>query len=166
MGLAIVGAIALQGSSLITPYFGLDVHSFILATLGVLAGFQLVIFGIAAALYGVQAGAKAETWLVMISSLRVRMSAAGVGLLLAVGGLLVTTAISVQWLGHRRPRSLPVRGSCVGSHRDGGLAIGFRGALYLDFRGADQVVRRHPGHECGAGAGGAGPLGGRLSQCE
>jgi hypothetical protein len=55
----------LSKTAIVTPYFGLDVHSFILALLGILSGFQLVIFGTAAALYSVEAGCMPCKWLVI-----------------------------------------------------------------------------------------------------
>lgn len=95
---AVVGAVVLSERGLVTPYFGLGVHSFILATLGTLAGFQLVVFGLAAKLYGVEIGCRPDPWLVRISSVRVRMGAAGIGLLLALAGVTWIASMGFEWL--------------------------------------------------------------------
>ena len=53
---SITGAIWLSQGDVETSYLGLSIHSFIVAALGVLAAFQFTVFGVAAALYGVEAG--------------------------------------------------------------------------------------------------------------
>ena len=59
MAISVTGAILLSNGP-VSPFFlGLDNNSFIVAALGVLAAFQLTIFGVAAALYGVEAGKRA-----------------------------------------------------------------------------------------------------------
>lgn len=45
MGLSIAYALILNEHPIVTPCFGLDIHSFILAFLDNLTGFQLVTFG-------------------------------------------------------------------------------------------------------------------------
>jgi hypothetical protein len=100
MAIATIGAITLSTSALVTPYFGLNVHSFILAALGILAGFQLVVFGIAAALYTVQSGCPARPWMVRVSSARVRLAGAGLGLLLSILGLIWLVSMVSGWLAH------------------------------------------------------------------
>ena len=69
----------------VTSYLGLSIHSFIVAALGVLAGFQLIIFGLAAALYGVEAGKPAPAWLLRVVSVRFRIGMGVLGLLLMLG---------------------------------------------------------------------------------
>jgi hypothetical protein len=98
MTIATIGAVTLSTSSLVTPYFGLDVHSFILAALGTLAGFQLVTFGLAAALYGVQTGCPPRPWLVWASSARVRLGSAVLGLLLSMCGAIWLVSMGSGWL--------------------------------------------------------------------
>ncbi|HEY3193280.1 MAG TPA: glycosyltransferase family 2 protein, partial [Solirubrobacterales bacterium] len=55
MAISVTGAILLSNGPVHTSYLGLNIHGFIVAALGLLAAFQLVIFGVAAALYGVEA---------------------------------------------------------------------------------------------------------------
>jgi hypothetical protein len=98
MVVGVLGAIVLCRSALVTPYFGLDVHSFILAALGILGGFQLVVFGLAAKLYSIEVGCKPDRWMVRVSAVRSRMTAAGAGLLLFVAGLIWTATMAVEWL--------------------------------------------------------------------
>ena len=98
MTLGIIGAAILADNNIITPYFGLDVHSFILATLGTLSGFQLVIFGMSAALYAVEAGYRPRTWLIWLSSVYMRMGMALLGSLLTLMGFADTMNLIANWL--------------------------------------------------------------------
>lgn len=100
MGVAVAGAVVLRTRALVTPYFGLDVHSFILASLGVLAGFQLAVFGLAARLYSIETGCRPGPWLVRLSSARLRLGAAGIGLGLFVGAVAWIAHMGHQWLAH------------------------------------------------------------------
>lgn len=95
--LAVIGAVVLSENPLITPYFGLDVHSFILATLGILGGFQLVVFGIAASLYSVEVGYKPSRWLSIISSAPVRLGVSTVGLVLIIYEFLHILILAGDW---------------------------------------------------------------------
>ena len=99
LGISLAGAVALSGGTVETPYFGLALHSFIVAALGTLAGMQLVIFGLAAALFGVEVGYHPPGWLVALSSRRVRLTAAGLGaaITLACSGELAY--LVGQWIG-------------------------------------------------------------------
>src|SRR5262249_35092117 len=92
------GALLLKQGPLVTPYLGLNIHSFILASLGVLAGFQLIVFGLAAALYGAEAGYRAPRWLRLVSSHKVRLSAALVGLAFAGLASLQILGLINGWL--------------------------------------------------------------------
>lgn len=83
MGLALVGAGMLSVGPVITPYFGLSIHSFMVLTLGVLAAFQLIVFGMAAALYRVEAGYKPARWLAFISARPTRLGVAALGVFMA-----------------------------------------------------------------------------------
>ena len=96
--LSLGGAIALSGGTVETPYFGLAVNSFIVAALGTLAGLQLVIFGIAAALFGVEVGYRPPGWLVALSSRRVRLSFAAGGALVAAGAGVEAAVLIGGWL--------------------------------------------------------------------
>jgi len=97
MLVAILGAVVLEQGPVITPMFGLSIHSFIVATLGVLAAFQLVIFGMAAALYGVEAGYQPPRWLVRLSSRPVRLGGATLGLLMALVAATQVMYTATAW---------------------------------------------------------------------
>lgn len=97
MALALGGAFLLGRAPIITPFFGLDVHSFIVAVLGGVASFQLVVFGVAAALYGVEAGYRPARWLVWISSRPVRLSGALLGVIMVVTSAVYVLALIVRW---------------------------------------------------------------------
>lgn len=97
MFLALGGAFLLAQSAIITPFFGLDIHSFIVAILGGVASFQLIVFGMAAALYGVEAGYKPARWLIRLSTRPVRLGGALLGFL-AVGFAAVYIGVLVwRW---------------------------------------------------------------------
>lgn len=98
MALALGGALLLSQAPIITPFFGLDVHSFIVALLGGLASFQLMVFGMAAALYGVEAGYQPARWLLAMSSRPVRLSSAVLGLGLVAVAALYVIALIWRWL--------------------------------------------------------------------
>jgi glycosyltransferase involved in cell wall biosynthesis len=98
MVLALSGAAILSRGPVITPYFGLSIHSYIVATLGALAAFQLIIFGMASALYGVEVGYRPPRWLVFLSSRPLRLAAGGLGLLLAVAAAAAVGRLIVRWL--------------------------------------------------------------------
>jgi glycosyltransferase involved in cell wall biosynthesis len=100
MAVSITGAILLSNGP-VTPFFlGLDKNSFIVAALGVLAAFQLTIFGVAAALYGVEAGKRPPWWLLRVISVRFRLGVAGLGMLLMVGSLAKLIQLTIRWAGN------------------------------------------------------------------
>ncbi len=98
MGAALAGAIALAGGPVRVASIGLSINTFLLASLGVLAGLQLVIFGVAATLYRVEAGYPVRRWLLVLASRRVRLGSAAVGALLAVIGFVRVLTLTVGWL--------------------------------------------------------------------
>ena len=100
MALSITGAILLSSGPITTSYLGLNIHSFIVAALGVLAAFQLTIFGVAAALYGVEAGKEPPKWLLRIISVRFRLGVASLGMLLMVGSFAKLVQLTIQWAGN------------------------------------------------------------------
>ena len=97
--ISVGGAIALSIGNVHTPYFGLSINSFIVATLGILAAFQLMVFGVAAALYGVEAGKPPSRALLKLTAQPVRFVLAGVGALLICGALAKLIQLTVQWAG-------------------------------------------------------------------
>jgi glycosyltransferase involved in cell wall biosynthesis len=99
MAISITGAIALSNGPAHTFFLGLDIHSFIVAALGVLAAFQLTIFGVAAALYGVEAGKPPPPWLLRVISVRFRVVVGILGLLLLAGSVAKLTQLTIQWAG-------------------------------------------------------------------
>jgi hypothetical protein len=100
MGITISGAVVLSDGPVHTSYLGLNIHSFIVAALGVLAAFQLVIFGVAAALYGVEAGKQPPRWLRWVISVRFRLTVGLIGLVLMLGSLAKLTQLTIQWAGN------------------------------------------------------------------
>jgi glycosyltransferase involved in cell wall biosynthesis len=100
MALSISGAILLSNGPVVTSYLGLNIHSFIVAALGVLAAFQLTIFGVAAALYGVEAGKPPPWWLLRVISVRFRLAVAGLGIVLMIGSFAKLTQLTIQWAGN------------------------------------------------------------------
>jgi glycosyltransferase involved in cell wall biosynthesis len=100
MAITISGAILLSNGPA-TPFFlGLDKNSFIVAAIGVLAAFQLIILGIAAALYGVEAGKQPPWWLLRVISVRARLLVGLVGILLMIGSLAKLIQLTIQWAGN------------------------------------------------------------------
>jgi len=93
------GAIALSMGNVKTGFFGLSINSFIVATLGILASFQFIVFGVAAALYGVEAGKPPSPALLKLTSQRVRFGVALVGGLLIVGALAKLIQLTIDWAG-------------------------------------------------------------------
>jgi glycosyltransferase involved in cell wall biosynthesis len=94
-------SIALSLGNVHTPYFGLSTNSFIVATLGILASFQLVIFGVAAALYGVEAGNPPSRALLRLTAQNVRFAVAGLGGLMILGSLAKLTQLTIDWAGSK-----------------------------------------------------------------
>lgn len=80
-----------------TPFVGLDVHSFLVAALAMPVGFQCVVFGVAASLYGVDCGIPPRPWLRRLSSPPVRFGAAAIGLLLCGLGFAAALILFLRW---------------------------------------------------------------------
>jgi hypothetical protein len=99
MAVSVSGAIWLSQGDVVTSYLGLSIHSFIVAALGVLAAFQLTIFGVAAALYGVEAGQQPSRWLLAVVSTRFRLAVAGLGLVMLLVSLAKLIQLTIQWAG-------------------------------------------------------------------
>jgi GT2 family glycosyltransferase len=99
MAVSVTGAIWLSQGDVVTSYLGLSIHSFIVAALGVLAAFQLTIFGVAAALYGVEAGQQPSRWLLAVVSTRFRLAVAGLGLVMLLVSLAKLIQLTIQWAG-------------------------------------------------------------------
>jgi glycosyltransferase involved in cell wall biosynthesis len=100
MAISVTGAVLLSNGPVHTSYLGLNIHSFIVAALGVLAAFQLVIFGVAAALYGVEAGKQPPRWLRRVISVRFRLGVGLLGLVLLLGSIGKLIQLTIQWAGN------------------------------------------------------------------
>lgn len=109
MVLSIVGALALSQGPIVTEYLGLSIHTFIVAALGVLAGFQLVVFGLAAALYRARLGFKPSVWLERVTSPAVRTGMAVVGTVLAIGAGIWLAVLIVGWIASGGPEFTETR---------------------------------------------------------
>jgi len=98
MVLAVGVAIMLSGGPIITPYFGLNIHSYIVAALGTLAAFQLIAFGMAAALYGTEVGYRPQRWLTVLSSRIVRLGSAVIGVLFVLVASTNVIRLIIKWV--------------------------------------------------------------------
>jgi Glycosyl transferase family 2 len=96
--LTALAMLALREGPVFIASLGLSIHSFIVATLGIIASFQLVVFGIAAALYGVEVGQQTPHWLVRLSSRPIRLSGAALGLLMTLYAVLDILRTIVGWI--------------------------------------------------------------------
>ncbi len=96
--LTVIAMLALREGPVFIASLGLSIHSFIVATLGIIASFQLMVFGVAAALYGVEAGYKTPKWLMALSSRPVRLSAAALGLNMTFYAAVDVVRITVGWI--------------------------------------------------------------------
>jgi len=93
-----VAAVALSGGPIVTGYLGLAIHTFIVAALVILAGFQLMVFGIAGAVYRQHLGFRSSNVLDAITSPTTRSVAAIVGgSLTIICGMWLTVTI-VGWI--------------------------------------------------------------------
>ncbi len=97
MAFGLLGAVALSGGPVFIGGVGLSINSFVLATLGVLGGFQLVVFGVAATLYRVESGVTPRRWLLQLAKRPVRLGSAALGIILAVAGAVRITGLVVGW---------------------------------------------------------------------
>jgi len=95
---AMTGAFFLSRGPIITPYFGLSIHSFILANLGILGAFQLLIFGITTTLYGIEFGQKTPAWLRYFTAKPLRIIAAFAGFTILLGGIVYLAVIVWGWM--------------------------------------------------------------------
>ncbi len=97
--LAAILMFILSRGSISTVYaIRLDVNSFIIASMGATVGFQFVVFGVAAALFGVQHGARPGKWLIILSHGVVRFWAAVAGIVSILVGLVELIRVIVPWL--------------------------------------------------------------------
>jgi len=96
--LTVIAMLALRGGPVFIASLGLSIHSFIVATLGIIASFQLMVFGVAAALYGVEAGYKTPAWLMVLSSRSVRLSGAALGLNMTFYAALDIARFVIGWI--------------------------------------------------------------------
>lgn len=104
-----IAAVALSGGPIVTSYLGLSIHSFIVSALGILAGFQLMVFGIAGAVYRQHLGFRPSQLLRTLTSTTARTIAAVVGgsLTLICGVWLAITIIG--WIAAGGPEFTATR---------------------------------------------------------
>ena len=100
---SIIGALALSRGPIVTDYLGLSIHTFIVAALGILAGFQLVVFGLAAALYRVSLGFAPSIWLTRATSMGVRTTMAVGGGILGIVSAIFLAVMIIGWLAAGAP---------------------------------------------------------------
>ncbi len=106
---SLIAAVALSGGPIVTGYLGLAIHTFIVSALGILAGFQLMTFGIAGAVYRQHLGYRSSSAVAAITSPTVRTIAAITGgLLTVVGGVWLATTI-IGWVAAGGPEFTATR---------------------------------------------------------
>jgi hypothetical protein len=93
--LGLIGAVALRGGPVFIGSIGLSVNSFVLAALGFLAGFQLLVLGVSANLYRVETGATPKRWLLRMASRPFRLGAALIGVAVAAASSVSLVIIVV-----------------------------------------------------------------------
>lgn len=98
LALGIFGALALSGGPVFIGSIGLSIHSFVLAALGILGGFQLIVLGVAANLYRIETGVPPRSWLLALAGRRVRLTAAIVGVVVALVGAIRLAVLIVSWI--------------------------------------------------------------------
>ncbi|MCH7788275.1 MAG: glycosyltransferase family 2 protein [Acidobacteria bacterium] len=96
----IVGAVLLRDGpvQIASLSLGLSIHSFVVATFGIIAGLQAVILGVAASVYRQEAGFDQSKFLVRLTHRRSRLTIAMVGGLLAIGGFIWMSILIIGWL--------------------------------------------------------------------
>jgi hypothetical protein len=99
MTLGLAGAVVLGGGPLFIGSIGLSINSFVLAVLGFLAGFQLLVLGVAATLYRVETGATPARWLLRLAARSVRLGAALLGLITATVAAIGLLSLVISWFG-------------------------------------------------------------------
>ena len=96
--MSLVAAVALSGGPIDTGYLGLAIHTFIVSALGILAGFQLMIFGVAGSVYRRHLGFRASPILDTVTGPTARTFAAVFGgLLTVVCGIWLMVTI-IGWI--------------------------------------------------------------------
>jgi len=96
--MSLVAAVALSGGPIDTGYLGLAIHTFIVSALGILAGFQLMIFGVAGSVYRRHLGFRASPILDKVTGPSARTFAAVFGgLLTVVCGIWLMVTI-IGWI--------------------------------------------------------------------
>jgi hypothetical protein len=95
----LVGAVMLSGGPLLVGGIGLSINSFVLAMIGMLGGFQLFVFGVAAMLYRVEIGVATARWVSRLAGRGVRLGTVASGSLVSlVGGIWIASLI-LGWIG-------------------------------------------------------------------
>lgn len=95
LALTLVMLLALRAN----PFTGdISIHKLFLTMLGTSTGFQLVVFGICAALYGYYHGLPARRWFLQLARPAIRRSAIGLGLILLAGSSIELFRHVFSWL--------------------------------------------------------------------
>ena len=97
-GVAALFTLMLGGAPLFFPQAEFSLPTFIVAALGIPAGFQLIVFGIAAALYGVERHIPPKDWLLTLSRARVRFWAGVISTTLVATSVLVLLFQAGAWV--------------------------------------------------------------------
>jgi hypothetical protein len=90
--------VLLASGPISTPFIGLHTTAFLASALGMVIGFQMIVFGIAAGLYATTVGMRSEPWLAIVSTPLVRRASAVIGAGLATIGFAWSVAIAGVWV--------------------------------------------------------------------
>lgn len=97
-GVAALFTLMLGGGPFFFPQAGFSLPAFVVAAIGIPAGFQLIVFGIAAALYGVERHIPPKGWLLTLSRARVRFWAGVVSVALIATSVAVLLFQGATWI--------------------------------------------------------------------
>lgn len=100
MALGLIGSVALADGPVFIGAVGLSLNSFVLASLGVLGGFQLVVFGVAASLYRTETGATPTRWVIGLARRPIRLGAALVGVAVTIVSAGFLLYLVLEWAGN------------------------------------------------------------------
>ncbi|MGI8826252.1 MAG: glycosyltransferase family 2 protein [Chloroflexota bacterium] len=97
-GMTAVLCVVLSIHTLTLGALTLSSDTLVFASFGVTVGFQLVVFGTAAALYSVERGAPPTEWLVAMGRRGVRLSVLLLGAAFATAGCLTVIVLAAHWM--------------------------------------------------------------------
>ncbi|MEO8285776.1 MAG: glycosyltransferase family 2 protein [Chloroflexota bacterium] len=97
LALSVVFTFLLRGGPVVVPVLQLSLYSFVTTTIGLAVSFQVVVYGLVAALYAVEKGVKPKQWLLKLSGRRMRLSVLSVGTIATVAGVIILADQVAKW---------------------------------------------------------------------